>query len=324
VTRLRLARTVSLALLLSAIAHDTLAQEYPRKPIRLIMPNAPGSSIDFLGRIVAQRLGDALGEQIVVENRAGAGGVIGMEAVKTAAPDGYTLLAASTAAMTIIPHLRGNLPYDPLRDFAFVSTYALTPNALVVNPGLPIVSARELIDYVRARPGATNMASAGPGSQSHLSGVLLMQMTGMASVHVPYKGGGPSVLSVVTGESQWTITPMPAVIGQVKQGQLRLLAHTLPERSPQFPGTPALAETIPGYTFSAWTGLLAPRGTPQPVVEKLRATLVAIAATPEFRDAIANQGAVPQTSTPEEFARLVADEYESMGRAVKTANLKLE
>ena len=323
-TRRHSARTVSLALILAAIAHGAPAQEYPRKPIRLVMPNAPGSSIDFLGRIVAQRLGDALGEQMVVENRAGAGGVIGMETVKTATPDGYTLLAASTAAMTIIPHLRANLPYDPLKDFAFVSTYALTPNALVVNPGLPIVSARELIDYVKARPGATNMASAGPGSQSHLSGVLFMQMTGMASVHVPYKGGGPSVLAVVTGESQWTITPMPAVIGQVKQGQLRLLAHTLPDRSTQFPGTPALAETIPGYAFSGWTGLLAPRGTPQPIVDKLRATLVTIAATPEFRDAIANQGAVPQTSTPEEFARLVAAEYESMGRAVKAANLKIE
>jgi len=324
VTRRLAARKFSLALVLAAVAHGPLAQDYPRKPIRLVMPNAPGSSIDVLGRIVAQKLGDALGEQIVVENRAGAGGVIGMEAVKTAAPDGYTLLAASTAAMTIIPHLRANLPYDPLRDFAFVSTYALTPSALVVNPGLPIASARELIDYVKARPGATNMASAGPGSQSHLSGVLLMQMSGMASVHVPYKGGGPSVLSVIANESQWTITPMPAVIGQVKQGQLRLLAHSLPERTAQFPGTPALAETVPGYLFSAWTGLLAPHGTPQPEIDKLRATLLRVAATQDFRDAIANQGAVAQTSTSEEFARLVAAEYESMGRAVKAAGLKLE
>jgi tripartite-type tricarboxylate transporter receptor subunit TctC len=317
-------RRAFLALLLAAVPFAAAAQDYPRKPIRLIMPNAPGSSIDLLGRIVAQKLGDALGEQIVIENRPGAGGVIGMEAVKTAAPDGYTLLAASTAAMTIIPHLRGNLPYDPLKDFAFVSTYALTPNALVVSPALPIQSARELIDYVKARPGATNMASAGPGSQSHLSGVLLMQMAGMESVHVPYKGGGPSVLSVVTNESQWTITPMPAVIGQVKQGQLRLLAHTLPERSAQFPGVPTLAETVTGYTFSAWTGLLAPRATPQPVIDKLRAALLKVAATQDFRDAIANQGALAQTSTQDEFARLVAAEHESMGRAVKAANLKLE
>jgi tripartite-type tricarboxylate transporter receptor subunit TctC len=318
------ARRLALALVAAALPLAGAAQEYPRKPIRMVMPNAPGSSIDLLGRIVAQKLGEALGESIVVENRPGAGGVIGMEAVKTAAPDGYTLAAASTAAMTIIPHLRSTLPYDPLKDFAFVSTYALTPNALVVNPSLPIGSARELIDYVKARPGATHMASAGPGSQSHLSGVLLMQMAGIDSVHVPYKGGGPSVLSVVTNESQWTITPMPAVIGQVKQGQLRFLAHTLPERTAQFPGVPALAETVPGYTFSAWTGLLAPRATAQPVIDKLRTTLLKVAATPDFRDAIANQGAVAQTSTQEEFARLVAAEYESMGRAVKAANLKLE
>lgn len=317
-------RRALLCALMLAFPLAAPAQDYPRKPIRLVMPNAPGSSIDFLGRIVAQRMGEALGEQMPVENRAGAGGAIGMEAVKTAAPDGYTLLAASTAAMSIIPNLRANLPYNPLQDYAFVSTYALTPNALVVHPALPVQSARELIDYVKARPGATNMASAGPGAQSHLAGVLFMQMTGIESVHVPYKGGGPSVQSVVAGESQWTITPVPAVIGQVKQGQLRMLAHTLPERTPQFPGVPALAETVPGYTFSGWTGLLAPRGTPQPIIDKLRAALLKVAATQEFRDQMVSQGAVAHTSTPEEFARLVASELESMGRAVKAANLKIE
>jgi tripartite-type tricarboxylate transporter receptor subunit TctC len=316
--------TLIVALMLAAVPPAGLAQDYPRKPIRLVMPNAPGSSIDFLGRIVAQKLGEALGEQMVVENRAGAGGVIGMESVKTAAPDGYTLLAASTAAMSIIPNLRSNLPYDPLQDFAFISTYALTPNALVVNRSLPIKSARELVDYVKARSGATNMASAGPGSQSHLAGVLFMQMAGIESVHVPYKGGGPSVQSVVTGESQWTITPVPAVIGQVKQGQLRMLAHTLPGPTAQFPDVPALADTVAGYTFSGWTGLLAPRGTPQPIIDKLRNTLLKVAATQEFRDQMVSQGAVAQTSTPEEFARLVAAELESMGKAARAANLKLE
>jgi tripartite-type tricarboxylate transporter receptor subunit TctC len=317
-------RTLILALILAAVPQAVLAQDYPRKPIRLVMPNAPGSAIDILGRIVAQKLGEALGEQIVVENRAGAGGVIGMETVKVAAPDGYTLLAASTAAMSIIPNVRANLPYDPLKDFAFISTYALTPNMLVVNPGLPVQTARELIDYVKARPGATNMASAGPGSQSHLAGVLFMQMAGIESVHVPYKGGGPSVQSVMTNESQWTIAPVPAAIAQVRQGQLRMLAHTLPERSAQFPGVPALTESVPGYTFSGWTGLLAPRGTPQPVIDKLHTTLVKVAATPEFRDQMVSQGAVAQTSTPEEFARLVAAELESMGKAARAANLKLE
>jgi tripartite-type tricarboxylate transporter receptor subunit TctC len=168
------------------------------------------------------------------------------------------------------------------------------------------------------------MASAGPGSQSHLSGVLFLQMAGVQSVHVPYKGGGPSVLSVTTNESQWTLIPMPAGISYVRQGRLRLLAHTLPERSPLFPDVPTLAETVPGYTFSGWTGLLAPKGTPQPVLDKLRETLLKVAATPDFRELIANQGAVVHTSTPEEFARLVALELENMGKAVKAANLQIE
>ena len=318
-------RTASLlVLMLAAIPQAALGQDYPRKPIRLIMPNAPGSSIDVLGRIAAQKLGAVLGENMVVENRAGAGGIIGMEGVKTAAADGYTLVAASTAAMTIIPNLRTKLPYDPLKDFAFISTYAITPNGLVVNPELPVRSARELIDYLKARGAETHMASAGPGSQSHLSGVLFLQMAGVQSVHVPYKGGGPSVLSVTTNESQWTLIPMPAGIAYVKQGRLRLLAQTLPERSPLFPDVPALAETVPGYTFSGWTGLLAPKGTPQPVLDKLREAVLKVAATPDFRELIANQGAVVHTSTPEEFARLVAVELENMGKAVKAANLQLE
>ena len=313
-----------LVLMLAALPQAVVGQDYPRKPIRLIMPNAPGSSIDVLGRIAAQKLGAALGESIVVENRAGAGGIIGMEGVKTASADGYTLVAASTAAMTIIPNLRTKLPYDPLKDFAFISTYAITPNALVVNPDLPARSARELIDYLKARGAETHMASAGPGSQSHLSGVLFLQMAGVQSVHVPYKGGGPSVLSVTTNESQWTLIPMPAGIAYVRQSRLRLLAHSLPERSPLFPDVPTLAETVPGYTFSGLTGLLAPKGTPQPILDKLRETLLKVAATPDFRELIANQGAVVHTSTPEEFARLVAVELENMGRAVKVANLQIE
>jgi tripartite-type tricarboxylate transporter receptor subunit TctC len=320
---LRVASSLA-ALALAALSQTLLAQDYPRKPIRLVMPNAAGSSIDVLGRIAAQKMSEALGEQMVVENRAGAGGVIGMEGVKTAAADGYTLLAASTAAMSIIPNLRAKLPYDPVNDFAFVSTYAITPNALVVNPSLPVNSTRELIDYLKARGKESNMASAGPGSQSHLSGVLFMQMAGVESVHVPYKGGGPSVISVTANESQWTITPMPAAISFIRQGKLRLLAHTLPARTPLFPDVPTVAETVPGYTFSGWTGLLAPRGTPQPVLDKLRATLLKVAASAEFRDLIANQGALVQTSTPEEFAKLVASEIEAMGRAVKAANLKIE
>jgi len=312
------------AALAAAVPLTAFSQDYPRKPIRMIMPNAAGASVDILGRIVAIKMSEALGEQMIVENRAGAGGAIGMEGLKNAAPDGYTVLGASTAAMSIIPNLRKSLPYDPLKDFGFVSLYAITPNALVVNPNVPVSSTRELIEYLKTHGPQTNMASAGPGSQSHLAGVLFMQMTGVQSVHVPYKGGGPSVASVMANESQWTITPAPAVFSYLKQNRLKMLAHTLPAPSPLFPGVPTISETVPGYTYSGWTGLMVPRGTPQPIVDKLRNTLLKLAATPEFRELIANQGAVVQTSTPEEFEKLVVSEIDAMGKAVKAANLTIE
>jgi tripartite-type tricarboxylate transporter receptor subunit TctC len=312
------------AALAAAVPPTAFSQDYPRKPIKMIMPNAAGASVDILGRIVAIKMSEALGEQMIVENRAGAGGAIGMEGLKNASPDGYTVLGASTAAMSIIPNLRKNLPYDPLKDFGFVSLYAITPNALVVNPNVPVNSTRELIEYLKTRGPQTNMASAGPGSQSHLAGVLFMQMTGVQSVHVPYKGGGPSVASVMANEAQWTITPAPAVFSFLKQNRLKMLAHTLPARSPLFPGVPTISETVPGYTYSGWTGLMVPRGTPQPIVDKLRGTLLKLAATPEFRELIANQGAVVQTSTPEEFEKLVVTEIDAMGKAVKAANLTIE
>ena len=312
------------ALLCAAMPCTAMAQDYPVRPIRMISPNAAGSSIDVLGRILAQKLGDALGQQIVVENRAGAGGAIGMEAAKTAAPDGYTVLSGATAPMSIVPNLRSKLPYHPLKDYAFISTFAITPNALVVNPGLPVNSTQELIDYVKARGAQTNMASAGPGSQSHLSGEMLMQMAGMRSVHVPYKGGGPSVVAVMTNESQWTVTPAPAVMSFLKQNRLRLIAHSLPARSALFAGVPTISETVPGYTFSGWAGLLAPKATPQPILEKLRATLIKVSAAQDFRDLIAAQGAVVQTSTPEEFVRLVEGELGAVAKAVSNANIKIE
>ncbi len=308
----------------TALPQAVLSQDYPRKPIRMIMPNAAGASVDIIGRIVAQKMSEQLGEQLVVENRAGAGGIIGMEGLKTAAPDGYTVLGASTAAMSIIPNLRRNLPYEPLKDFGFVSLYAITPNALVVNPAVGVNSTREFIDYLKARGPQTNMASAGPGSQSHLAGLLFMQMTSTESVHVPYKGGGPSVASVMANESQWTITPAPAVVSFLKQNRLKLLAHTLPERSPLFPGIPTISETVPGYTYSGWTGLMVPRGTPPAIVGRLREVILKLAASPDFVQLINQQGAVVQTSTPEEFHALVANEIAAMGKAVKTANLTIE
>ena len=265
------------AAILVALAAAAVAQNYPTKPIRLIMPNAPGSANDTLGRIVAIHMGEALGQQIVLDNRAGAGGLLGMEIGKNGAPDGYTLVAASTAAMSIAPHIYKKLPYDPLNDFEFISLYAATPNVLVVNPNVPAKNMKEWLDWVKASGNSLNMASAGAGSQSHLTGVALLTDTGLQSTHVPYKGGGASVASVVGGESQWTITPAPAVMSLIKGGRLRALGQSLPQRTALLPDVPSIKETVPTFDYSGWNGLLAPKGTPKAILAKLRATLLEVA-----------------------------------------------
>ncbi|MGH8618956.1 MAG: Bug family tripartite tricarboxylate transporter substrate binding protein, partial [Burkholderiales bacterium] len=324
----RIALSLSAALLTAAttgaFAQADAAKNYPDKPIRLIMPTAPGSANDTLARIVAIKLGEALGQQIIIDNRAGAGGVLGMEIGKNANPDGYTVVAASTAAMSIAPHIYRKLPYDPLNDYLFVSMFGVTPNLLVVNPSLPIKTTKELIDYAKANPAKFNMASAGPGSQSHLAGVYLQVKAGFESMHVPYKGGGASVASVVANESQWTITPAPAVMSLVNGGRLRAIGQSLPKRTPLLPDVPAVAETVPGFDYSGWNGLLLPKGTPRAIQDKLRAALIKAVESKEVKDAFTRQGADATTNTPQEFRALVADEIKNIGPVVKAAGLKVE
>ena len=306
-----------------ALAADT-AKAYPERPIRLIMPNAPGSSTDTMGRIAAAKLGDALGQQLVVDNRAGAGGSIGMEIGKNATPDGYTLIVTSIGALTVSPHIRKDLAYDPIRDFEYVAMYSRQGNVLVVHPGLPVKSVRELIDYAKARQGKLNMASAGNGAQSHLNGTSLMAAAGFTSLHVPYKGGGPSVAAVVAGESQWTITLSAATMSLIRAGRLRALGHSLPQRSPLFPDIPPIGETVPGFKYVAFSGLLAPKGVPKPILDKIRITMERVVATPEVREQFAQQGAEPATGTPEAFRRAVQDELNEVGKLVKIIGLKVD
>jgi tripartite-type tricarboxylate transporter receptor subunit TctC len=297
---------------------------FPNRPIRMIVTNAPGSSVDTLSRIVAARMGDVLGQQVVVDNRPGAGSVLGMEIGKNANPDGYTVVSAPTAAVAIAPLVHRKVPYDTLNDFAYISLFAVTPNVLAVSPALPIKSVRELIDYCKARTGQVNMASAGPGSQSHLTGVLLTTLGNFPSVHVPYKGGGASVSAVIANESQWTMTPAPAVWSLVKAGRLRAIAHSLPSRSALLGDLPAVAETIPGYDYSGWQGLLAPRGTPASVLDKLRTALLRTVSLPEVRDAIAAQATEVVTATPDEFRKLARSELEKYGKVIKAIGLKVD
>jgi tripartite-type tricarboxylate transporter receptor subunit TctC len=317
--------TAILAVIASApAAAADAAKDYPNHPIRMLVPNAPGSSVDTLGRIFAQALTQASGQQVVIDNRAGAGGTLGMEIGKNANPDGYTILSASTAAMTIAPHIYSRLPFDPLKDYEFVTLFGITPNVLVVHPSLPAKSVKELIEYCRSKNGEVNMASAGPGSQSHLAGVVLLSQGKFQSLHVPYKGGGPSVASVVAGESQWTITPAPAVAGLIRSGKLRALGHSLPKRNALLGDMPSVAETVPSFEYSGWNGLLAPKGTPKPILDKLRELTIKAVQSPDLKKAFDQQLTAVQTNTPAEFRAFVAKELKEMGPVVKTAGLKIE
>src|SRR5712671_2269573 len=284
-----------------------LAQDYPSRAVRMLVPNAPGSSIDTMSRIVAAKLGDALGQSVFVENRDGAGGLIGVEAGKNAKPDGYTLICASNGSMIIAPLLKQPVPYDAVADFAQVGSFAVTPNVLIVNPELPVKSVKELIDYAKANAAKVNMAMAGVGSLA-----------------VPHKGGGPSVNSVIAGQTHWTFTPAPAVMSFIKNGRLRAIGQSLPRRSAMLGDIPPVADTIPGYDYSGWAGLVAPRGTPQAVIDKLHAALGKTLDLAEVKDGLEKQGAEVFTGSPEDFRKFLAQDQGNTVKVIKAAKLQAE
>ena len=300
------------------------AAGYPARPIRMLVPNAPGSSVDTLSRIIGNKMSEVIGQQLVIDNRAGAGGIVGMELAKNAAPDGYTLISATTAASTVAVLLQKNPSFDPLKDYDYVSQFAVTANVLVVHPSQPVKSVRELVDLAKSKAGQLNMASAGAGSQSHLSGAYFMSVANMQSVHVPYKGGGPSVAAVIAGESHWTLTPAPAVMTHVNGGKVRAIGHSLPTRSQLMGNIPPIAETIPGFDYSGWQAFFVPKGTPRPVVEKLRAALIKTANLPEVKSLLAAQATEVVIGTPEELRKLVQDSLVKNAKVIKAIGLKVE
>src|SRR5882672_10399074 len=312
------------SLLCALACASASAQDFPNRAVRLLVPNAPGSSIDTMSRIVAAKLGDALGQPVFVENRDGAGGLIGVEAGRTAKPDGYTLICASNGSMIIAPLLKKNVPYDAIGDFAPIGSFAVTPNVLIVNPELPVKNVKEFIEYAKANVDKVNMATAGVGSQSHLSGVLFMTMAGFESLAVPHKGGGPSVNSVVAGQTHWTFTPAPAVMSFVKNGRLRALGQSLPRRSATLGDIPPVADTVPGYDYSGWAGLVAPKGTPQAIVDKLHAALVKTLENTEVKDGLAKQGAEVFTGTPDDFRKFLAQDQANTVKVIKAAKLEAD
>jgi len=326
----RSVRALSLAVIVyasqqcGAVVAAESAASYPSKAIRIIIANTTGTSVDNLARVLTLRLGDELGQQVVADNRGGAGGIIGVEIAAHSAPDGYTLLVCSTGMQVITPQIYKKLNYDPVKDFAPLSLFVVTQNLLVVNPTLPVNSVRELIAYAKANPGKLNMSNAGAGFQSHLAGVLFTHATGIDVHHVPYKGGA-SLIAVMGNESQFTIAPAPSVINHVRSGRLRALASGGEKRSPQTPDLPTIAEAgVPGYVSTGWTGLMAPKGIPKPIFDKLYATLVKVVNNPATRELLERQGGDPVTNTPAEFVKFINEEYARFGQAIKLANLKVE
>jgi tripartite-type tricarboxylate transporter receptor subunit TctC len=299
--------------------------EYPNKPLRLIVPFPPGGSTDIVGRIVAQRLSEKLGQQIVVDNRGGAGGTIGTEAAAKASPDGYTLAVGTTSTHAVAPGAYSKLGYDPVKDFAPVSLVAVTPYLLVVNAQVPAKSLKEFVTLAKSQPGKLNYASAGAGSTTHLAMEMLKDVAAINVVHIPYKGNGPAEVAVLAGEVQTIFGSMPALLAQVKANKLRALAVGTARRSPAVPDVPTVAELgYPGFEAALWLGIVAPAGTPSRVVERLARELNAIVATPDFRESMDKNGAEPISNTPEQFAILIRQEADRYGKVVKALGIKLD
>ena len=312
------------AIIVVAAAGDIAAQSYPAKSIRLVAPSTPGDAPDVIARLVAERLSVALGHQVVVENRPGAGGVVGSEIVAKSAPDGYTLIMGNAGSHGINAAVYSKLPYDILKDFAPVSQIAIAPNIFVVNPGLPVTTIPEFIAYAKARPGQLSYASGGNGSSSHMSMELLKSMAGIDVVHVPYKGSTPALTDVISGQDAVMSVNMPPAVPHVKSGRLRALAVTTRARTPSMPDLPTVGETLSGYETVAWFGVLAPAGTPKDIVNRLSTEIAKIAQSPDMRERLAAMGAEPVGGTPEEFGAVMARDIAKWTALAKSVGIKID
>ena len=301
------------------------AQEYPRKPIRLIVPFAPGGGNDTVARAIAQSAGTSLGQPVIVDNRAGAGGMLGAELAARAPPDGYTLFLGGVGSHAINPNLHAKLPYDPVKDFAPITLIASAPSVLVVNPSLPARTLAEFTALAKASPGRINYASNGNGSSAQLAAVLYESMAGVQMVHVPYKGLAPALVDLLAGEVQAMFSSVVAIVPNIKAGRLRALAVTGKRRAALLPEVPTLDESgVPGYEAGSWYGILAPAGTPQAVVAKLHEAIVRALAQPEVRERLVSEGAEVIGSTPEAFAAHITAELARMGKLIRDAGIRME
>lgn len=319
-----LAASLCVAALLS-VASAAHAQAWPTKPVRLIVPFPPGGSADILARAIGQKVGDGLGQPIVIDNRPGAGTAIGAEATAKAAPDGYTIMIGTVSSHAINPSLGAGVKYDPVKDFAPVSLVASIPFALLAHPSLAARSVPELVALAKSKPGALNFSSAGNGTSNHLAGELFKRMTGTFMVHIPYKGSAPALADMIAGQVQLMFDLVLTAAPHVKSGAARALAVTGRERSAALPGVPTVAESgVPGYEVSAWFGFFAPAGTPTAVVNALNAETVRAMQQPDLRARLASLGADPLTSTPDQFAAFVKDELAKWAGVVKSSGMKVD
>ncbi|HUL92017.1 MAG TPA: tripartite tricarboxylate transporter substrate binding protein [Burkholderiales bacterium] len=319
-------RRIFFALLLATAAQ---AQTYPSRPLKLIVPFPPGGSTDILARALAQKLSEGLAQAVVVDNRPGAGGSIGAEAAAKAAPDGYTLLMGQLGPLAVSPAIYRSLPYDPVKSFAPVSLMAIVPSVLVVNTSLPFASAAELIAYAKKNPGKLTYGSAGTGSTSHLTTEYFKLATGTDILHVPYKGVGPMLTDLISGQVAMGINGAPAVMPHVSSGRLRALAVTSLRRVPSLPGIPTLDEAagdsgLKGFEANGWYGIVAPAGTPREIVLRLNAEIRRIVATPELRARLDAEGAIPSADSPEAFGAFIVSEIARWGAVLKRAGVEMQ
>jgi len=311
----------TLFVLCAAVAHG---QTFPNKPIRIVIPYPPGGGTDIVMRAVGPRLTERLGQPVVIDNRGGATGTIGSEAVAHAAPDGYTLLAHTNAGITILPHLNKALPYDPIRDFAPVTLAASSPYLLVVHPKLPAASVAQFIALAKARPGEMNYASSGNGASTHLAGLLFCQMAGVKMVHIPYKGSGPATNDLLAGQVQSRFSSIPPVLQHVRSSRLRAIGVTSAKRFSLLPDIPTVADTLPGFEVDSWYGVFAPAGTPAAIVNKLNAEFAAALKSPEVKALLATDGSEVVASSPQRFAEIIRAEYARWAPVVKESGAKID
>jgi len=300
------------------------AQAYPVKPIRVVVPYPPGGGTDIVMRAIGPKVSERLGQPVIVDNRGGATGAIGAEMVAHAAPDGYTLLAHTSAGLTIVPNLQRKLAFDPVRDFAPVTLATSSPYMLVVNPKLPAASVAELIALAKKRPGELNYASSGNGSATHLAGLLFCRMAGVSMVHIPYKGSGPAVADLVAGQVLMRFSSIPPSLPHVRSGRLRALAVTGIKRFSLLPDIPAIAETLPGYDVVSWYAVLAPAGTPAAIVRKLNTEIVAALHASDVKALLEADGSEPVGTTPERLGEVLRADIARWGPIVRETGARID